>query len=126
VLYFVDTEDGHSTWREPDGKIMFDLAPPAEAPIKRVRARRGSAAKKGRGKTAAISQACREAGLNKDYGGAISDHLLRLRYSRTPDGGFLDNQECVMCRERTPISSVFFPCDHRCVCDRTFCKHPAA
>ena len=54
--------------------------------------------------------------LTKDYAGFVRDFNYMKPYARRPDGSYAPDTLCVLCR-RLPPMLVFFPCQHRCVCD---------
>lgn len=62
-----------------------------------------------------------EHGLTKDYLRFVSDYANIKDFSRLPDGTY-PTANCVFCSEVVP-SSVFFPCQHKCVCNRCMKQH---
>jgi hypothetical protein len=60
--------------------------------------------------------------LNADYAALARDHAQRRRFARDLASGLFAGSLCVLCREREP-ATVFFPCEHRCVCDACLAAH---
>jgi len=55
--------------------------------------------------------------MNKNYADLARDHLDRTPYTRQGDKTYLVGPACILCSKRE-ATTVFFPCEHKCVCDK--------
>lgn len=60
--------------------------------------------------------------LTKNYDHLVREFNMLRPFTRCPDGSYPRDTKCVICRRARP-SSVFFPCQHRCVCDDCINSH---
>ncbi|GLD92549.1 hypothetical protein PINS_up001108 [Pythium insidiosum] len=54
--------------------------------------------------------------LTKNYLHLVKDFERLKPFARLPDGSYPRDVLCVFCESHTPMS-VFFPCQHKCVCE---------
>ncbi|KAJ0396524.1 hypothetical protein P43SY_003735 [Pythium insidiosum] len=54
--------------------------------------------------------------LTKNYLHLVKDFERLKPFARLPDGSYPRDVLCVFCEAHTPMS-VFFPCQHKCVCE---------
>lgn len=54
--------------------------------------------------------------LTKNYKELARDFRMLKPFTRLPDGTYPPHTRCVFCEIGTP-KTVFFPCQHKCVCD---------
>ena len=56
--------------------------------------------------------------LMKDYLGLVMMHKKTAPYRYPANGGGLNDTKCIVCKKsKTSVSTIFFPCEHACVCD---------
>jgi hypothetical protein len=60
--------------------------------------------------------------LTKNYEQLVREFNMLRPFTRCPDGTYPRDTKCVICRRARP-TSVFFPCQHRCVCDDCVASH---
>ncbi|DAZ94369.1 TPA: hypothetical protein N0F65_001103 [Lagenidium giganteum] len=63
--------------------------------------------------------------LTKNYIEIARDFTLMQAFNRLPDGTYPPDTKCVFCGVGVPVA-VFFPCQHRCVCDMCINRHSIA
>lgn len=61
-------------------------------------------------------QTTKQMELTKNYEQLVREFNNLKPYTRFPDGTYPRDTKCVICRRARP-SVVFFPCQHRCVCN---------
>lgn len=67
-------------------------------------------------------QPTKEIELTKNYDQLVREFNMLRPFTRCPDGTYPRDTKCVICRRARP-TSVFFPCQHRCVCDDCVASH---
>lgn len=64
----------------------------------------------------------KEPRLTKNYSELVRGFTVLRPYSKQPDGSYPPDTKCVFCEVNQPVA-VFFPCQHRCVCDSCILHH---
>lgn len=70
-------------------------------------------------KAAAAPQPVR---LTKNYLDLVHDFRMFKPFMRLPGGSYPSDAKCVFCEVNAPVN-VFFPCQHRCVCNGCMKMH---
>lgn len=60
--------------------------------------------------------------LTKNYLDLVHDFRMLKPFMRLPGGAYPSDAKCVFCEVNTP-ANVFFPCQHRCVCNACMKMH---